>query len=65
MALSTILKIAFGICLNTIVKKPLLVAPIGFGYFLYHYAYVPYPILHEKVQYAHSCSCTYSPAIRP
>ena len=26
-----------------------LAAPIGFGWFLYHYAYVPYPLLHEHV----------------
>jgi len=49
MAFSTILKIAFGISLNALVKMPMLVAPIGFGWFLYHYAYVPYPLLHEHV----------------
>ena len=49
MALSTVLKIAFGICLNSIVKLPVLAATVGFGWFLYHYAYVPYPLLHEHV----------------
>lgn len=49
MAFSTVLKIAFGICLNTIVKIPVLAATVGFGYFLYHYAYVLYPLLHEHV----------------
>jgi hypothetical protein len=49
LALSAVLKIAFGVCLNTIVKMPLLVATLGFGWFLYHYAYVAYPLLHEHV----------------
>jgi len=49
MAFATVLKLAFGFCLNTFVKKPLLVAPIGFGYFLYHYAYGIYPVLQEHV----------------
>lgn len=43
------LKIAFGICLNTIVKFPLIAATIGFGWFLYHYSFVLYPLLHENV----------------
>ena len=49
MALATVLKLAFGFSLNGLVKMPLLVAPIGFGYVLYHYAYVLFPILHEKI----------------
>jgi len=49
LALSTVLKLAFGLCLNTLVGMPALVAPIGFGYFLYHYAYVLYPLLHENL----------------
>lgn len=48
LALSTVLKIAFGICLNTIVKMPVIAATLGFGWFLYHYAYVCYPLLHEN-----------------
>ena len=53
MAFATVLKLAFGFCLNTLVKKPLLAAPIGFGLFLWHYAYVLYPILNEKL----FCKC--------
>ena len=34
---------------KAIVKMPLLVATLGFGWFLYHYAYVAYPLLHEHV----------------
>jgi len=49
MAFATVLKLAFGFCLNTFVKNPLLVAPVGFGYFLYHYAYGIYPVLQEHV----------------
>ena len=47
MAFSTVLKIAFGISLNSIVKFPVLFAAVGCGYTLYHYAYVLYPLLHE------------------
>lgn len=36
LALSAVLKIAFDICLNTIVKMPLVLATLGFGWFLYH-----------------------------
>ena len=49
VSLSTILKLGFKFSLNSFVKKPLLVALLGFGYALYHYAYVLYPILQEKV----------------
>ena len=49
LAFSTVAKLAFGLSLNTLVKKPVLFAPIACGYTLYHYAYVLYPILHEKV----------------
>ena len=43
-----VLKIAFGFSLNAVVKMPLLVAPIGFGYVLYHYAYVLFPLMNEN-----------------
>ena len=49
LAFSTVLKIAFAISLNAIVKMPVLAATVGFGWFLYHYAYVLYPLLHEHV----------------
>ena len=49
LTFSTVAKLTFGLSLNTLVKKPIMVAPIACGYTLYHYAYVLYPILHEKV----------------
>ena len=47
MALATILKLCCGFCLNSAVGNPLLVAPLAFGWALYHYSFVLYPPLHN------------------
>jgi len=49
MAFATVLKLAFGLSLNALVMNPLIAAPVGFGIFLYHYAYVLFPALHEAI----------------
>jgi len=49
MAFAVVAKLALGLSLNALVKNPFLVAPVGFGWFLYHYAYVLYPLLHDAI----------------
>lgn len=44
-------KLGMALDLNALVVYPTVVAPIGFGWFLYHFAYVLFPILNEKLFY--------------
>ena len=50
MALATLLKLSpLGIDLNAMVGCPALVAPLGFGLFLYHFALGCFPFVQKAV----------------
>ena len=49
MALAVVLELGAGLDLNAMVGNPLLVAPIGFGAFLYVFAIYLVPVLQKNV----------------
>ena len=50
MVVANILELGFGLDLNALVIVPALVAPLGFGLFLFHFSLGLFPLLQNMIK---------------